>query len=57
MSYFSEEALNLGRIQKEFESIPNAALSDLLRLCSRERVPYDSFIYLERTLITAGAGQ
>jgi len=51
MSY-SKEALKLGRIQLEIEALPDAAVGDLLRICEREGVSYESFLYLERVLLS-----
>ena len=56
---FSEEAIKLGRIQTEFEALCDTKeltrkerTQELLRICTRENVPFKSFEYLERVLIT-----
>ena len=66
MSSFSETAIQLGRIQVEFECLYGTKemqarlsreelTSELLRLCSREEFSYDAFEYLERKLVTEKA--
>jgi hypothetical protein len=68
MSNWSENAIQLGRVQVEFECLygtkemqarlSNAELtSELLRMCEREEFSFDSFTYLERTLITDKRGK
>lgn len=60
---FSEEAIKLGRIQVEFQALYDTKemrerltrkerTQELLRICTRENVPFKSFEYLERVLIT-----
>ena len=59
---FSESAITLGRIQVEFECLYGTKellqrltqcerISELLRICTRENVSFQSFQYLERNLI------
>jgi len=49
---FSEEALKLGQIQLEIEALPDATVDDLFHICVREAVSYESFVYLERALLS-----
>ncbi len=68
MSNRSENAIQQGRVQVEFECLygtkemqarlSNKELtSELLRMCEREEFSFDSFTYLERTLITNKRGK
>ena len=61
-SQFSESAITLGRIQVEFNCLYGTKemlkrltqcelISELLRICTRENVSFQSFQYLERNLI------
>ena len=59
---FSAEAIKLGRIQVEFECLygtkemkeklsKRERTDELLRICNRENVGFESFEYLERHLL------
>ena len=59
---YSDTAITLGRIQCEFDCLYGTKemlrrlsvkerTEELLRICNRENVSFESFEYLERTLI------